>query len=221
MVAYTCEADLFMSHTNLNKIVEKVSVRFTDLNEARDRVLKTQRDVIRCASLSIRAIHRGEFELAGNILLEAKQRFADIEDILVRFRELYYSGYLLDAQKEFAEAHITYALVMGEPLPDPDDIGVEHSSYMNGMGEAIGEMRRFILDKIRHDDFDDGETVLDTMEELYCALTSLDYPDAITRGLRRTTDIARSIIEKTRGDLTQNLSQKRLTSKLALLEKST
>ena len=208
-----------MPYYNLAEICNKVACRFSDLNEGRDKVLKTQREVIRCASLSIRAIHRGEFDLAKNILLEASERFKEIEDILNRYKELYYSGYLLDSQKEFAEAHITYALVNNMPLPDPDELGVEHSSYMNGMGEAIGEMRRYILDKIRHDDFENGDKILDIMDELYCALTSMDYPDAITKGLRRTTDIARSIIEKTRGDLTQNLSQKRLISKLSLLGK--
>jgi len=209
-----------MSYPNLETICGKMTKRFSELNEGRDKVLKTQREVIRCASLSIRAIHRGEFELAETLLREASERFKEIKDILERFGELYYSGYLLDSQKEFAEAHITYALVKNLPLPDPDDLKVEHSSYMNGMGEAIGELRRFLLDKIRHDDFDDGERILDIMDELYCALTSMDFPDAITRGLRRTTDIARSIIEKTRGDLTQNLSQKRLISKISVLEKN-
>ena len=204
----------------METICGKMTKRFSELNEGRDKVLKTQREVIRCASLSIRAIHRGEFELAETLLREASERFKEIKDILERFGELYYSGYLLDSQKEFAEAHITYALVKNLPLPDPDDLKVEHSSYMNGMGEAIGELRRFLLDKIRHDDFDDGERILDIMDELYCALTSMDFPDAITRGLRRTTDIARSIIEKTRGDLTQNLSQKRLISKISVLEKN-
>lgn len=211
---------LIMSYTNLQKISEQASEYFTLLNESRDKVLKTQRDVIRCASLSIRAIHRGEPENAMKILEEASGHFTAISEILEKHKELYYAGYLLDAQKEFCEAHITYALIMNEPLPHPEELHVEYSSYFNGMGEAIGELRRFILDRIRCSDFDGGEDILDRMEELYCVLTSLDFPDAITRGLRRTTDIARSIIEKTRGDLTQNLTQKRLAAKIErILEK--
>lgn len=199
---------------NLDKISEKISRRFTCVTEARDKILKVQREVIRCASLSIRAVHRGEFEQAVEILKTARKLFDDVDEILKAYPEIYYSGYLLDAQKEYAEAHITYSLIMKQPIPDPDELKIEYAPYMNGMGEAIGELRRYILDRIRHDSFDEGESVLDKMDELYCVLTSLDYPDAITRGLRRTTDIARSIIEKTRGDLTQNISQKRLEAKL-------
>lgn len=203
-----------MSYCNLENITEKAYNYFTALNSARDLVLKTQRDVIRCASLSIRAIHRGELESATEILQDAKEHFAKIAEILNEYKELYYSGYLLDSQKEYSEAHITYALVTNAPLPTPEELGVEYSSYFNGMGEAVGEMRRFILDRIRTEGAIDCEALLERMEELYCVLTSLDFPDAITRGLRRTTDLARSIIEKTRGDLTQYLSQKALTLKL-------
>lgn len=201
----------------LDPLSEKITKRLEGLSQARDVVLKTQREVIRCASLSIRAVHRGEFENARSILQEADNLFAGVREKLETYPELYYSGYIHDAQKEFAEAHITYALVKGEPLPDPDALKIEYAAYLNGIGEAIGEMRRYILDKIRRDDFHNGETVLDAMDDLYCMLTAMDFPDAITRGLRRTTDVARSIIEKTRGDLTQNLCQKKLSRQLESL----
>lgn len=207
------------STENLEKITEKISARFSLVNECRDEILKAQRELIRAASLAIRSLHRGEFGKAKEILDEADRSAAEKESLFAKCPELYYSGYFLDAQKELAEARITYALIAGEPVPDPDELGIEYSAYVNGMGEAIGEIRRYILDRIRKDSFDEGDELLDTMEELYCVLTSLDFPDAITRGLRRTADIARSIIEKTRGDLTQNVAQKRLSQKIDSLSK--
>ena len=199
---------------NLEEISEKISSRFALITEYRDEILKIQRELIRCASLSISALHRGEFDRAYEILKSADGVIEEKRPVFDLCPELYFSGYFLDAQKELAEAHIAYALITGNPLPDPDDLKIEYSAYVNGMGEAIGEIRRYILDKMRSDSFENGEAFLDMMEELYCLLISLDYPDAITRGLRRTADIARSIIEKTRGDLTQNISQKRLARKL-------
>ena len=198
----------------LNEITEKISSKFTGITNARDEILQLQREVIRCASLSIRATHRGEFEKAKEILINADNMIDEKREIFSNYPELYYAGYFLDAMKELAEARITLALIKGEEIPDPDEIKCEYSSYVNGMGEAIGELRRYVLDKIRHESFDGGDEVLDRMEELYCVLTSLDFPDAITRGLRRTADIARSIIEKTRGDLTLNIAQKRLSEKI-------
>ena len=199
---------------NIEWITEKIAGRFARVTECRDEILRLQREMIRSASLAIRALHRGEFDKAGEILDAADRAAAEKGPLFDDCPELRYSGYYLDAQKEIAEARITYALIAGTPLPDPDDLSVEYSAYVNGMGEAIGELRRHILDRIRSDSFEGGEELLDRMEELYCALTSLDFPDAITRGLRRTTDIARSIIEKTRGDLTQNTAQRRLSRKI-------
>ncbi len=199
---------------NLDKISSKIAAKFTRVTKARDEILQAQRDIIRFSSQAVRSIHRSEFDKAEELLNAADSIIADKRHIFETFPELYFAGYFLDAQKELAEARITFALTSGKPLPDPDELNIEYSAYVNGMGEAVGELRRYILDKIRHDSFEDGEVFLDVMEELYCALISLDFPDAITRGLRRTTDVARSIIEKTRGDLTQNIAQKRLARKI-------
>jgi translin len=199
-----------MAIQNLEEIGKKVSARFEGLNEARDRVLKIHREIIKGSSLSIRATHRGEYDRAREIIGQVNGLFKDISSALRDYPELYYTGFVQDAQKEFAEAHITLALVLQQPLPDPDELQVEYASYMNGMGEAIGELRRYILDRIRCDSEEVGENILEYMDEIYYVLITMDYPDAITRGLRRTTDVVRSLIEKTRGDLTHNLGQKRL-----------
>ncbi|MDQ7825668.1 MAG: haloacid dehalogenase [Candidatus Eremiobacteraeota bacterium] len=207
-----------MACKNLEGVAKKISKRFDGLNEARDRILKVQRDIIRASSLSIRATHRGEFERARELLGEARSLFTGNAETLKHYPELYYTGFVQDAQKEYAEASITLALILREPISDPDELGVEYASYLNGMGEAVGELRRYLLDRIRAEDEATGEDIMESMDEIYYVLTSMDYPDAITRGLRRTTDIARSTIEKTRGDLTHNLGQKRLKKSLMHLE---
>lgn len=208
-----------MSSKNLEMIARKIGKRFDGLNEARDEVYKIHREIIKRSSLSIRATHRAEFDKASQILEEIGKLFQQIESALKEYPELYYTGFVQDAQKEYAEANITLAIILRREIPDPDDLGVEYASYLNGMGEAVGEMRRYLLDKIRSQDEDSGEDILENMDEVYYMLTTMDYPDAITRGLRRTTDMARGIIEKTRGDLTHNLSQKSLKKSLNHLEK--
>lgn len=207
-----------MAVGNLEEIAKKIALRFDGLNEARDNVLKIHREIIKGSSLSIRAIHRGEFDKARKILGEVQTMFNQISSALEHYPELYYTGFVQDAQKEFAEAHVTLALILRQPLPDPDQLGVEYASYLNGMGEAVGEMRRCVLDIIRNQDEETGEDILEFMDEIYYVLITMDYPDAVTRGLRRTTDLVRSLIEKTRGDLTQNLSQKKMKKSLDSFE---
>ena len=128
--------------------------------------------------------------------------------------EVRHAGYLLDAEKEYAEACMTFALVHGEEVPSPADVGVGEAPYLNGMAEAIGEGRRFALDLLRQSEVDRAERTLAAMEELYAVLVSMDYPDAITGNLRRTTDVGRSLIEKTRGDVTTAIGQRDLRDAL-------
>lgn len=195
---------------NLEEIAQKVTNRFEGLNEARDNVFKIHREIIKGSSLSIRATHRGEFAKAREILDGVQGLFDKISSALNEYPELYYAGFVQDAQKEFSEAHVTLALILRQPIPDPDDLGVEYASYVNGMGEAIGELRRYLLDRIRNQEEEEGEDILESMDEIYYVMLTMDFPDAVTRGLRRTTDMVRASIERTRGDLTNNLSQKKL-----------
>lgn len=207
-----------MAVKDLEEIARKITARFDGLNEARDDVLKIHREIIKGSSLAIRAIHRGEHDKAKEILDRVQGLFDKIANALKNYPELYYTGFVQDAQKEFAEAHVTLALILRQPLPDPDKLGVEYATYLNGMGEAVGELRRYLLDRIRDQDEEKGEDILECMDEIYYMLISMDYPDAVTRGLRRTTDLVRSSIEKSRGDLTHNLSQKRLRKSLDCME---
>jgi translin len=141
-----------------------------------------------------------------------------IADDLRDHPDLYYSGYVQDAQKELVEAYCTAALVRGEPLPAPESLGIAPAPFLNGLAEAVGELRRYALDRLRRGDTARVEALLGSMDDIYNVLVMLDFPDALTGGLRRTTDATRAILERTRGDLTFALRQDRLESKLARLE---
>jgi translin len=186
---------------DLDGICEGVRRRFDARMEARERALPASRRAIRACANAIRAIHREEWDRAHRLMDEAK---AAIDDGLEAVRdqpEIRFAGYLQDAQKEYAEARVTEAVVTGAEIPSPETIGVEDAPYLNGIAEAIGEARRHILDLLRHGKVAEGEATLSAMDDLYTVLVTMDYPDAITGNLRRSTDVARSLIEKTRGDL--------------------
>jgi len=200
---------------NLDQISEDVRVRFDQRMDARERALPAARRAIRSCANAIRAIHRSEWEQAHRLMDQAKEA---IDEGLLAARdhpEIRFAGYLQDAQKEYAEARITEAVVTGvSQLPTPEELGVEDAPFLNGMAEAIGEGRRHILDLLRHGEVDRGEAILSAMDDIYYVLVSMDYPDAITMNLRRSTDVARSLIEKTRGDLSIAIVQRQLRDAL-------
>jgi translin len=199
---------------NLDQIADRIRTAFTAKNAARDAALERSRTLIRHCANAIRAVHRDERELAQQHITEARAIVDRIRQDLADYPDLYHAGYTQDGLKEFAEANIVYALVGGEPLPEPEAIGVEYAAYLNGLGEAAGELRRRCLDLIRHSHSDDAERLLAAMDDIYSLLVTMDYPDAITSGLRRTTDLVRGVTERTRGDLTISLRQYQLESAL-------
>jgi translin len=182
---------------------------------AREKALGASRSAIRSSANAIRAIHRGEFDQAHRLMEEAGSSLAaGKEAVREQHPDVYFAGFLQDAQKEYAEARLTEAIVTGAKLPTREDLEVELAAYLNGMAEAIGEGRRAILDLLRHGDVERGEQILTAMEDIYHLLVSMDYPDAITGNLRRSTDVSRGIMERTRGDLTITLVQRRLQEAL-------
>ena len=198
---------------NLDSIAGRLRQTLSSRDAARERVLPLCREVIRHSSHAIRAIHRQEFEQAAKLLKSARDRLAEVAPAVSDHGE--FSGFVRDAQKEFAEASITLALVTGEHLPDPDELGTDAAAYLNGMGEAVGELRRYLLDSMRQGNLSRGEDLLAAMDDIYNTLVTMDFPDAITGGLRRTTDMVRGVLEKTRSDLTLAIGQKELGDKLA------
>jgi len=189
----------------LEAIADQIRREFDARTAARDKALATARQLTRACSLAIRAAHRLETDGIAGQLSEARSLADALRASLVDHPDLYFAGYTQDALKEFVEANVTCALIQGQPLATPDDLGVAGATYLNGLAEVVGELRRRTLDILRHGYSEEAERLLTQMDDIYDALVTMDYPDAITNGLRRQTDIARSIIEKTRGDITFSL----------------
>jgi translin len=199
---------------NLDRIGEKIRASFSAKHEARDTAIKSSREAIYKCSTSIRAAHRGEFDLAKSLADEAKAILDKVSQAIASHNDLHYTGFVLDAQKEYSEARITLALISGQSVPEPDSLGVVYSAYLNGLGEAAGELRRHLLDRMRRGELDRCETILEMMDDIYSLLVTIDFPDAMTGGLRRTTDMVRGVLERSRGDLTVALRQKELEARL-------
>ena len=204
---------------NIESYSDRIREHMEEKNAARDGALQQSRILIRHCSKAIRAVHRQERDLALQHIQEAKAIVQTLQEELRLYPDLYYAGYTQSALKEFAEASITFALVGGEALPDPDDLNVEYSAYLCGMAEAAGELRRRTLDILRHDSIEEAERLLAAMDEIYGQLVTFDFPDAITGGLRRLTDMVRGVTERTRGDLTTSIQQRELRAALLSVEK--
>jgi translin len=187
-------------------------------HEARERALPKSRTTIRYCANSIRAIHRQEFETAEKLLGQAAALIAEMADDLHEYQDIFFAGFVQDAQKEYAEAATLTALVQGQPVPSALELAIGHAPYLNGLGETVGELRRYVLDQLRRGNIGNCEALLQHMDDIYALLTSIDFPDAVTQGLRRTTDTARSILEKTRGDLTTAVSQAQLQQAMQSLQ---
>jgi translin len=201
----------------LEPIIERIQQTFELRTRMRDQALGQARTLTRHAAHAIRAIHRSEHDLAHEHLQEAKTLAAALKADLANFPDLYYAGYTQDALKEFVEATITVALIENQPLPDPESLGQEYATYLNGLAEVTGELRRRCLDILRQGYSKEAERLLSCMDDIYAELVTLDYPDAITNGLRRQTDLVRGIVERTRGDLTISLREQQLEQSLEKL----
>lgn len=203
---------------DLERIIERIRADLTRKNTLRDTTLARSRELIRFCANSIRATHRHEYEEAGALLGQAQTAAQVMCNDARPYADIYYSGYTQDALKELAEASITLALVSGRALPDPDLLAIDYPAYLNGLGEAMGEMRRFALDSMRREDTAEAERVMAIMDDVYTFLVTIDFPDALTGNLRRTTDMVRGVTEKTRGDLTTVIRQERLQQTLQAFE---
>jgi translin len=188
--------------------------RFEEKTAAREKALSAARRSIRASANAIRAIHRRDFDQAEQLMADSRAALDSGKEAVADQPDVYYAGFLQDAQKEYSEAQLTNAVVQRADLPSPDDLNVELAPYLNGMAETIGEMRRAILDLLRRGEIAESERILAAMEDMFYVLVSMDYPDAITGNLRRSTDVARGIMERTRGDLSITLVQRSLQEAL-------
>jgi translin len=202
----------------LDAIGERIRQHLEEKNAARDRALQQSRTLIRHCSLAIRAAHREERPEAAAELATAAQMQQELRANLKAYPDLLHAGYTQDALKEFVEASIVCAILGGEPLPTPEDIGIDNAAYLCGLGEAAGELRRRVLDILRHGQTAEAERLMTVMDDIYGLLVTMDFPDAITGSLRRITDMVRGVVERTRGDLTTTSQQNDLKRALRSLE---
>lgn len=203
-------------HT-LTEISERIHQAMEARTKARDGALAQARALTRFAAHAIRAIHRAEEPSARENLAECQKLVDSLKSSLADFPELFYAGYTQDAIKEFAEAHLTVAMILDQPLPSPEELGVEYATWLNGLAEAAGELRRRCLDVLRSGYQPEADRLLACMDEIYETLVTMDYPDAVTNGLRRQTDITRSLLERTRGDLTISAREDHLEDQMRRL----
>ena len=194
----------------LSVTIERIRAVFESKNAARDIAYGRSRRLTRYCANAIRAAHRTDWDCARSLLAEARTAARELVRDLADYPDLYYAGYTQDAMKEWVEAECTCALIAGQPLPVPGELQVEQAAYLNGLAEAANEMRRHSLNLMREDKLDRAEEILQAMDEIYALLVTVDFPDAITGGLRRRIDSLRGVLERTRGDLTLAVRQQRL-----------
>jgi translin len=193
---------------------EQARRAFEEKHRAREITIGASRRAIQSCAASIRATHRGEFDSAAKLAEEAREALREADDALEGHPDVRTNGPLYDAKKELAEAFLTLALVQNQPLPTADDLNIEIAAYCNGLAEAASELRRQLLDRLRHGELSRAEELIGAMDDIYSLLVTVDYPDGVTGGLRRTTDALRAVLERTRGDLTTAMIAARLQSAL-------
>lgn len=203
---------------NIDVIGQEAITHLALKNAARERALPKSRAAIRFCANSIRATHRQETATAQTLLQQAAALLEEMATDLRDHQDIFYAGFVQDAQKEYAEAVTFATMTQSQPLPMAEALAIGWAAYLNGLAEAVGELRRYVLDQLRRGNFAGCEVYLRYMDDVYALLVSVDFPDAITSGLRRTTDVTRGILEKTRGDLTTAITQAQLQQTMLSLQ---
>ena len=206
-------------HASLSAITSEIIENLERLSDARDRALALSRQIVRLSANAVRALHRAELETAAVLLGDARALLDQMIDATTSYPSLYWAGYVQDAMKEFAEAAITATMLADRPPPIPALLGVEHAAYLNALAEAASELRRDTLDALRENQIERALSLMSRMDDVYAVLVTVDFPDAITGGLRRSTDQLRGVLERTRGDVTVAVRQHRLEQALARVER--
>lgn len=199
---------------DLDRIADEARPVLDDRFAARERGIAGSRTVIRSSANAIRSLHRDEFAAALDLIARAGTVLAEITDGLADHQDILHAGFITDAAKEYAEARLTAAIFAGDPLPTAGDLGIDPVPFLHGLGETVGECRRRMLDRLRSGEITEAERLLESMDAIVDLLATMDYPDGMTSGLRRTTDVSRSLVERSRADLTSTVVQDRLRADL-------
>jgi translin len=199
---------------DLDQLGAPIRARLDAVNAAREAGLAACRRTIRASGSAIRSVHRLQPERAAALVADAEQALRQAQDAVRPFPAVAFAGFLHDAEKEYAEAVLTSVLIRGDHLPSADEIGVQLPAWLNGLVEAASELRRHLLDRLRAGQLPVAEQLLIAMEDVYDLAVGIDYPDAVTGGLRRSADALRAVLERTRSDLTITILQSRLQGAL-------
>jgi len=203
--------------SRLDQIAEQARTTLSAKDAFREKALQSSREALRHSTDAIRAVHRGEYEEARKRLSAAHQLLKELDEMLKEHQDLLHTGFVYNAEKEYVEGCVTLGLIADDYLPTPDELGIGYAAYLNGLGEAVGELRRHLLDITRKGEIARCEELLEVMDDIYGVLVTMDFPEAMTGGLRRTTDAVRGILERTRGDITLFLKQRDLEVRLSKL----
>lgn len=201
----------------LEQIAEKARTTLSAKDALREKALQASREALRHSTDAIRAVHRGQYDDARARLSLARDLLKELDETLREHQDLLHTGFVYNAQKEYVEGCVTLGLIADNSLPTPEELGISYAAYLNGLGEAVGELRRHLLDITRKGEIARCEELLEAMDDIYGVLVTMDFPDAMTGGLRRTTDAVRGILERTRGDMTLFLKQRDLEVRLSKL----
>ena len=203
--------------SDIDKNLDSLIISFDSINKIREQSLTISREIIRDCSKSIRFLHRNDTKESKVFLSKAKNKIKKLKRITKGISEINYAGYVIDAEREFVEATLFFTFETANRLESFENFDVHPSSYVQGIGDVIGEWRRKALENLRKLDLNTAEKYLDIMEDSLEILNELDYPDAITGGLRRYADNARALIERTRADLTNAYINESLRNDLSKL----
>lgn len=185
---------------NLDKIVDKIEKSIDNKDKTREQALKSSRDIIIGCRKAIQCLHQNNKKDAKKHIKNSSEKLMQLQDLTKDYSDLYHAGFVENAAQEYVEAHCLYNIMHGKDLPDPDEIQTTYSAYLLGLCDVVGELRRNALDFIRKGDDSKANECLDMMEKIYGAIIRFDYPSALVP-IRRKQDIARGLIERTRGEL--------------------
>lgn len=202
----------------LSKIALRLLDNFEDKDKAREKSLRLSRNIVRLSGRAIKSIHREQYDEAGLLIEDVSKLNHEIQSLLKVHPDIFNAGFVEKAQTEYAEAAIIYHILTENRIPEPAELKVEDSAFLLGLGDVVGELRRFILDLIRKNKPYEGEKYLEIMDEIFSTIILFDFPDALSKGLRHKGDVARSLVERTRGDLTIAIGNTRLEESMTRLE---